>query len=468
MKRLFSYAAALACAALLLTGSALAAVAPGRYLAEECAQDGTQYVCEGEYILLNEDGTGEMSFNNVELQVTWEESEDGAVRIRDDHDGVFEGTYTPGEGLRGTYRKYEYFYRQETPAADPAAAPATAAVPAGTYIAAECVKDGTGYVCDGDYFTLNEDGTGVVCFNGTVYTLTWQAENAGDTVHLAATDEREMMLEGTYDPEDGVSATYRGYHYLFVPGEVPALRTAENIAPERWGKGLPLVFDQAGILTESEVQALTEQAQEISQSYPCDVHIITVDDYSNYVNGTIEKCAEDIRTGYDLGRGDDRDCIVLLLSMRNRKYDIVIHGAYAHEIFPAENREAVARKFLDNFKEDDWYGGFRDYLTRCGKYLSGGGKLPVSLIGAIIGALIPAAPAALIFCAAKKHAMQAVAEQTRAGNYVAKDGCKFTYRADRYTGTTVTRTYSPRQSSSGGSGGSSSGGGGHSHTSGSF
>ena len=145
----------------------------------------------------------------------------------------------------------------------------------------------------------------------------------------------------------------------------------------------------------------------------------------------------------------------------------MIHGAYAHEIFPANNREAVARRFLDNFKEDDWCGGFRDYLSKCESYLKNNGKVSTPLPGAILGALIPSGLTGLIFCGVKKRKMQAVAEQTRAGNYVAEDGCKFTYRADRYTGTTVTRTYSPREKSGGGSS-SSSGGGGHSHTSGSF
>lgn len=460
MKRGLFYAAALVCAALMLTGSALAAVPAGTYLAEECVQDGTRYVCEGEYVTLNEDGTGKMMFNDVELKLVWEETEDGVLRIRDDRDGTFVGTYIPGEGLRGTYRDYEYFYKSDAPAP---------AVPAGTYIAVECVRDGTDYVCDGDYFTLYDDGTGIICYNGGVFKLTWRAETGDDgALRLIGTDEQEMTLEGTYDPEEGIAASYRDYDYLFVQGEVPVPKTVEDIAPERWGQGLPKVFDQAGILTEAEIAELTAKAEEISRNYPCDVHIITLDDYCNYIsNGTIETCAEKIRTGYDLGQGENRDCIALILSMYNRKYDIVIHGAYTHTIFPARNREIVAGKFLDDFREDDWYGGFRDYLSKCESYLKNDGKVSTPLPGAILGALIPSGLTGLIFCGVKKRKMQAVAEQTRAGSYVAKDGCKFTYRADRYTGTTVSRTYSPRQSSSGGSS-SSSGGGGHSHTSGSF
>ena len=471
MKRMMASTAALLCAALLLTCSALAVVPDGKYDAVSCEMDGTRYVCDGEYVTLKTDGTGEIMFNEHLLQATWEET-DGALTIRDEAGGVFEGRFEPGTGLVGTYRGYEYVFEPGgfgaggdpiAPAPDGEGESASDSLPAGTYVAVECVQDGTRYVCDGEYVTLNPDGTGEVVFNDSLLSLTWEATADGE---IRFRDELGGEFEGGYDPAGELGGTYRGYGYTYKVGEKPETKSAQDIAPERWGEGLPCVFDQGGILTEEEIAELTAKATELSESYPCEVYIITVDDFTKYTNGSVERFAEDVRTGFDLGYGEDRDCIALILSMENRKYDIVIHGAYAHEIFPDRNREDIADKFLDNFKENDWIGGFNDYLDRCGRYLEGGGKLKVSIPAAIIGALVPSSLIGLIFCAVQKKKLQKVAEQTRAADYVTKEGCQFTYRSDRYTGTTVTRTYSPRSSGSGGS--SSSGGGGHSHTSGSF
>ena len=44
----------------------------GRYDAAECTKGDDSYTCEGEYLLLNEDGSGEIRFNDNIYTLDWE------------------------------------------------------------------------------------------------------------------------------------------------------------------------------------------------------------------------------------------------------------------------------------------------------------------------------------------------------------------------------------------------------------
>lgn len=270
---------------------------------------------------------------------------------------------------------------------------------------------------------------------------------------------------------------------------VPAVATepAERLDPEHWGVGLSFVCDTVQLLDEQERSRLLETAQQISADYQCHVYIITLDDFRRYTNGdSIEQCAEDIRTGYALGQGEDKNCIALVLSMAERDYDVVIHGAYARAVFTGSNLSWLIDSFLDEFRGDNWYDGFAGYMDGCNRLLAqsvqgtpiqrpdGDGQqwqpAPIQKrtnVGSrIAGSFLLALPIAFVYCMIQKKKMRAVAEQTKANEYVPAGGCEITYRADRYMGTTVNRVYSPRQTNSGG--GAHSGGGVHVHSSGKF
>lgn len=236
------------------------------------------------------------------------------------------------------------------------------------------------------------------------------------------------------------------------------------------------VVDIAGLLTREEYDALEEKALRISEQYHCMVYIVTVLNYQNYDPRSVEYAAETIYRESDLGWGEDHTGILLLLSMKERDYDLCAYGDWAHYAYTDYGKEKLADQFLDNFREDDWYGGFSDYLDYCAvmmeKAAAGNpldvGSEPVPVAPVIAGCFGVSFVVALIVCLVLRGSMKSVKEASAAGNYVKRDGVRFTRREDRYLTTTHSRVYSPVNKSGGSGGGTTINSGGFSHSSGKF
>ena len=123
------------------------------------------------------------------------------------------------------------------------------------------------------------------------------------------------------------------------------------------------VTDTAGILSADELSYLNEQAKQVSEYYNCGVYVLVVDNYKNYVNGSIADFSEAIYTSYSLGLGENRDGIILSLSMAERDYDLCAYGDFAHYAFTDYGKGKLAETFLDNFRNNDWAGGLNDYIA---------------------------------------------------------------------------------------------------------
>ena len=61
---------------------------------------------------------------------------------------------------------------------------------------------------------------------------------------------------------------------------------------------------------------------------------------------------------------------MLMLSMYDRDYDLFVRdGGTAEYAVNKYGRHQMTEVFLDNFADNDWKGGFEDYLSACGEYL---------------------------------------------------------------------------------------------------
>ena len=54
---------------------------------------------------------------------------------------------------------------------------------------------------------------------------------------------------------------------------------------------------------------------------------------------------------------------MLALSMAERDFQMLAHGDTANAAFTDYGKYIMQDEFLDNFREDDWYGGFADYIA---------------------------------------------------------------------------------------------------------
>ena len=230
-----------------------------------------------------------------------------------------------------------------------------------------------------------------------------------------------------------------------------------------------MVVDSAELLTADEAQELNDRAWEITQEYGCAVYIITtpstqgleVSEYNEYLHSELK-----------MGYGSDQSCIILLLDMEYREYDLMAHG-YGNYAFTDYGKDVLAGEFLDDFGADNWYGGFEDYLDTCEEYLDtaakgepfdvGSDRSP--LLGIVMGIGIPCLAAAIV-CGYFSSQMKTAGVKTRAGEYIAAGGLQLYDQTDVYMRTERTERYiEPEDDDKGGTTVNSSG---SSHKSGKF
>lgn len=228
------------------------------------------------------------------------------------------------------------------------------------------------------------------------------------------------------------------------------------------------VYDWAGILSSSEISDLTSTAERISQAHNVGVYIVTLPDMRDYGFNNIESCAEAFYDEMLLGLGSDRAGIMLIMSMADRDYDLDSHGRYGNYAFTKYGKTTISDRFLDNFSQNDWYGGFRDYLSRTEELLiaaDSGNPVDITVTpGGIIACAVISLLIAWLVCSLIKSRMKSAKLATDADSYVQPGGAQITNRQDHFTHTTQVRRRIETSDRSGGGGG----GGGHSHSSGKF
>lgn len=227
------------------------------------------------------------------------------------------------------------------------------------------------------------------------------------------------------------------------------------------GGSLGYVTDTVGLLTQDEQRELETTAAQLAESYGCGVYVIIVDDYTDYTNGSIEDFSEAMYDHYGLGLGDDRNCLLLSLSMSERDYDLDAHGSIANRAFTDYGKEQLAQEFIDDFRYDNWFDGFRDYMSTAGQYLeeSDGANI-LMIVG--IPCLI-----SLAVCGIFAAQMKTARHQTGARGYISHGGVDMRVTQDQFLYHTETRQPIPQNDNNSG-GGTTVNSAGHSHSSGKF
>ena len=233
-------------------------------------------------------------------------------------------------------------------------------------------------------------------------------------------------------------------------------------AAEQTGAQLRYVTDAAGLLSEGENARLEKMAESVSQKYGIGVYIVTVEDYRDFHSGGVYKATYTIYHEYTMGEGPNRDGIMLLLSMDDRDWAMFCYGSRCEYAFNSYGQQKLEKVFLDNFGENDWYGGFKDYLKECRVYLekaAAGKPVRASLLVPILVVIGLSLLAAAVIVAVIWQKMDTVSKKATANAYVSA-GLRLTEQTDRFTHKTTSSRKIERRSSSGGSSHSESGGGG--------
>ena len=236
------------------------------------------------------------------------------------------------------------------------------------------------------------------------------------------------------------------------------------------------IFDNAGLLTAEERARLEGLSADITAEYPINVYVLTVDDFRDINASSVFEAAEQFYLSHGLGYGPNQDGMLLLLSMEERDYSLIAYGDYALTNLTDYGRQKISGEFLDDFRNNDWAGGFTDYLTVTKAYLKEAREnRPVDVypeeppdpkkvrsLSAVIS-LLMGFPASLLACLGMKSKMRSVSAAHAANQYLNPGSVNFSDRSEVLTNTTQTRTPIPRAEHREGGGGGSSFGGGGSH-----
>jgi len=320
---------------------------------------------------------------------------------------------------------------------------------------------------DSDELTTNGAWNVYPALNEIMTEELWSGDAAQDTKTL------EAAVVGTRDALEefvlagGVAGSiWSPVSSALLPAEIPA------DVPDRFpasGETIGYVTDTAGILTPKERQLLTETAQAVSATHDFGVYIITVENFEAVTGcSDVFDGATALYRTYDLGAGSKHKGVLLLLSMSGRDYSLISYSDYGNFVFDEETREEMTYYFLDDFRYDDWYTGFADYLNACDAMLQGGAGKVSSAVGVKVGIilLLPLVIAAIVILILSLK-MRSVAKATQAEVY-AGDGLELTASYDHFTHATEVRHKRQTQSSGGGGGGRSRSSGGFGGTSGKF
>jgi len=298
---------------------------------------------------------------------------------------------------------------------------------------------------------------------------------------LTALDEEEINeLISAYNSAsscfDGAHSFMNlAYAKLGGPGlEVPDARQYDR------------VVDLAGVIDASTLAELNRMADEVSETYACDVDVVFVRSLDGKY---VVDYADDFYDYNGYGYGANKDGILLLVSVGDREFAETTqgYGATAFTDYGLQQYiEPNFTRYLINGR-DDWAGAARQFITDAGELLRQakegkpydyyGGNVVVerekksikdvapgaALISAIIGFFSGGIPAGAL-----KRQMKSVEKNYGAGNY-ARGGLQMRRSDDRFLYSNVHRTPIPREehrTGGGGGGGGSSmhfSSSGHSH-----
>ena len=224
----------------------------------------------------------------------------------------------------------------------------------------QCHEDDTGLAYD-DYYVLTA-GSGEKLL-GEVEMLELLAEL---NQHLNADSWSGALDEDVTACENALTAYTDYLSMLGGAGEAAAEAAVASagISADQY------VADTAGLLSEDQRAELAQLAAEASAKYNSGVYVVTVNDYRDYNSESPYEAAKTIYNTCGFGLGEDRSGTMLMLSMNDRDYAYIARGDFGNYAFTDYGKDKLEQEFLDDFRNDDWYGGFRDFITESADYMA--------------------------------------------------------------------------------------------------
>lgn len=202
---------------------------------------------------------------------------------------------------------------------------------------------------------------------------------------------------------------------------------------------LPRLVDQADLLTDSEESDLSDRLDEISERHQFDVVVVTVDSLEGE---TAVVYADDFYDYNGYGFGDERDGILLLISMEERDWCISTTG-YGITAFTDAGQAYISERFVTDLSVGDYAEAFTNFAVLCDAFITQADtgepydvdhlpQEPFDLVWNLAVALIIAFVISLIVTGIMRGQLKTVHSQSEADNYIKQGSMHLTRKNDLY------------------------------------
>ena len=284
-------------------------------------------------------------------------------------------------------------------------------------------------------------------------------EDVQDNVLWKAYNEPKSYFDSVKAYLDAVKKQLKAAG-VSAPADSTTVTVDPNLPQERL---LPLVVDQANLLSDSEEKVLTERLEEISDRFVLDLAVVTVTDFGGK---TPEAFADDFYDYNGYGRGEDADGALIVYkpgAAGQRRLQISTCGKAIDALTDAKI-DSILNGIKDYFINEDYIGGFNAFADQCDDAFEIEFNPSVSPfwipICLIIGFVI-----AFAITKIRTNSLKSVRKKVDASDYAT--GVAVTDRSDVFLYRNVSKTPIPKDTGSGGgssthtsSSGRSHGGGG--------
>jgi len=215
------------------------------------------------------------------------------------------------------------------------------------------------------------------------------------------------------------------------------------------------IYDEADLLSSAEETQVAEKLSNTGEQFDAQIVIMTVPTS----DGSIDTFVEDVYDSMNMGCGENRDGVLLLVCMDSREYRILSNG-YAGEAIGMDQIDAISEAIVSDLSDGDYADAFIAFADNCAYYLDGYlNGFPFNAGKNLVIALIIGIVAGVIVAIVLKNQLKSVRQQKQANIYIKSGSMQLTTSRDLFLYREVSRTRK-QSSNSSGSGSSRNVGGG--------
>lgn len=230
-----------------------------------------------------------------------------------------------------------------------------------------------------------------------------------------------------------------------------ALALCLGMSVPAFAADLPLMMDDAGLLSESEAANLESYFEEVTERQQFEVAVVTMRSLGNL---TAAEAVEYVYDTYHYGYGDTYDGVLLLICPEERDWALTSFG-FGQTAINQDAHEYITDEILDYLHEDDYYAAFATYAELVDELVESARNghpytEPFNFVGALGASLVIGLLVGILGTLRLKSQLRSVYMQAAAADYVVPGSLNVTRANERYLYSTVSRSAKPKKSSSGG------------------